>query len=611
MLDGLLPYFETELACLRKDARLFARQFPDAARSLGLSDGFCEDPDVEHLLEGLAFLSARIQRRIDHTQLDLAKSLLQTHCPDWLVSAPSSTVIQIQGNSPSCITIPAHTDFVVKQSGASVHLKTAFELIYQPLHVDQIQWMSASDAGSWTHSSTKPHHMVGICLSPFSLMNQSLNELIFWVSDVSNSAWAWWEYLILHSDNPWLEVDGQRIRMDRPIEPYGLGHQPGIQLWPRDSRTSYWQSLIQDYVNLPEAGRFFRIHLNAFDQSRLKQCRRLTIWIPLIGPVVDHTLRQLEQSIDTELFRLNCVPASNWHELGSDPIRTQSFKTDYAVRPSHKHADAFDVIRVHSVRLSTSSKSDSSLLIRELNSPRGVDLLYPPVDSAKTTDWIAKEVQTQGAEPNTWVVRLMVDPIDSKRIGNQTLSAKLLCHQRNTLNDLWSSAMHSNPLTHTFEGLTLSAKIVCKPSHYTPSVVHVSALNHLSMLVDARLTQILDGNGKKLRALLSSFVRHPSQAMKQRIDSLAGIKSSFQWKLFPGKPNGVWVSGYVITVEVESRQREHSHEWFWFLILDRCLSALCPLQEMIQVCIRDADSQSLLYKGAWRTGMWQMTQPNE
>ena len=64
----LKEYYEEELRFLRKMGADFARQHQEVADGLRLEPNRCDDPHVERLLEGFAFLAARVHRRIDDPQ---------------------------------------------------------------------------------------------------------------------------------------------------------------------------------------------------------------------------------------------------------------------------------------------------------------------------------------------------------------------------------------------------------------------------------------------------------------------------------------------------------------------------------------------------------------
>lgn len=65
MRDELLDYYERELTFLRQMGAEFADKYPKVAARLVLEPDRCEDPHVERLLEGFAFLAARVHLKIE------------------------------------------------------------------------------------------------------------------------------------------------------------------------------------------------------------------------------------------------------------------------------------------------------------------------------------------------------------------------------------------------------------------------------------------------------------------------------------------------------------------------------------------------------------------
>ena len=78
MDSRLLGYYERELRYLREMGTEFARDFPNIAGRLSLEQFTCADPYVERLLEGFAFLSARVQLKLDAEFPRFVQNLLQT-----------------------------------------------------------------------------------------------------------------------------------------------------------------------------------------------------------------------------------------------------------------------------------------------------------------------------------------------------------------------------------------------------------------------------------------------------------------------------------------------------------------------------------------------------
>ncbi|MBB3226952.1 type VI secretion system protein ImpG [Luteibacter sp. Sphag1AF] len=93
MDSALLHHYEQELRFLREMGAEFARTYPSAAGQLGMREDATVDPDVERLLEGLAFLTARIQQRMDASLPEFSESLLALIDPAALAPVPSMAVL--------------------------------------------------------------------------------------------------------------------------------------------------------------------------------------------------------------------------------------------------------------------------------------------------------------------------------------------------------------------------------------------------------------------------------------------------------------------------------------------------------------------------------------
>src|ERR1700738_4960703 len=95
MSDALLPYYDRELNALRRLADEFATAHPKIAGRLRLAaGGGGADPHVARLLEGVAFLSARVHHRLDDEFPELTDALLGVLYPHYLAPTPSCAVVQ-------------------------------------------------------------------------------------------------------------------------------------------------------------------------------------------------------------------------------------------------------------------------------------------------------------------------------------------------------------------------------------------------------------------------------------------------------------------------------------------------------------------------------------
>src|SRR5258705_11800553 len=99
MDERLLDLYNTELRHLRETAAEFGRDFPKIAGRLSLdldAKDICPDPYVERLLEGFAFLAARVHLKLDAEFPRFTQTLLETVYPHYLSPVPSMGIVHFE-----------------------------------------------------------------------------------------------------------------------------------------------------------------------------------------------------------------------------------------------------------------------------------------------------------------------------------------------------------------------------------------------------------------------------------------------------------------------------------------------------------------------------------
>lgn len=90
----LLGLYEQELRYFRESSGEFARAYPKIARRLGLDAPEVADPYVERLIEASAFLSARVQLKLDAEYPRFAAQLLDIVYPHFMAPTPAMAVAE-------------------------------------------------------------------------------------------------------------------------------------------------------------------------------------------------------------------------------------------------------------------------------------------------------------------------------------------------------------------------------------------------------------------------------------------------------------------------------------------------------------------------------------
>lgn len=94
MNKKIVTYYNKELRFLREMGQEFAKQYPKIASRLKLSANETPDPYVERLLEGVAYLTARTQLKIDAEYPRFVQRILEVIYPQFLYPTPASTIVK-------------------------------------------------------------------------------------------------------------------------------------------------------------------------------------------------------------------------------------------------------------------------------------------------------------------------------------------------------------------------------------------------------------------------------------------------------------------------------------------------------------------------------------
>src|SRR6187399_2795637 len=90
-----LDLYNRELQLLHEQARDFAAEYPGIAERLGGLVAERMDPMVAGLLEGAAFLAARVQLKMKHEFHEFTSNLLEQLVPNYLAPTPSALLAKV------------------------------------------------------------------------------------------------------------------------------------------------------------------------------------------------------------------------------------------------------------------------------------------------------------------------------------------------------------------------------------------------------------------------------------------------------------------------------------------------------------------------------------
>ena len=146
----LTRLYQDELIHLREMGREFAREHPKIASRLGMEALEVADPYVERLLEGFAFLTARIQLKLEAEQPRLIAQLLDAMYPNFLAPVPSMAIMQMgvdvaDPNLARGHVVPrgtAVTSLLPRGQNTRCEFRTAMGVTLWPVELVQAQYFS-------------------------------------------------------------------------------------------------------------------------------------------------------------------------------------------------------------------------------------------------------------------------------------------------------------------------------------------------------------------------------------------------------------------------------------------------------------------------------------
>ena len=150
----LLRAYNEELAYLRETAREFGEEHEAVAGRLGLKTPTDPDPYVERLLEGVAFLAARVQLKQQDQFPEFTQHLLQAVQPHYLAPTPSICVagLEPKEGDPALVTgykVPRGTELTAlaqDHGNAPVIFRTGHDVTLWPLRIVEAEYLSSRAA---------------------------------------------------------------------------------------------------------------------------------------------------------------------------------------------------------------------------------------------------------------------------------------------------------------------------------------------------------------------------------------------------------------------------------------------------------------------------------
>lgn len=360
MDQRLLELYNTELKHLRETAAEFGREFPKIASRLSLDlDGkeICPDPHVERLLEGFAFLAARVHLKLDAEFPRFTQGLLETIYPEYLCPVPSMAIVAFEpeageGGLASGFRIARGTllrSQLGKGERTACTFSTAHEVRLLPLSLVEARLfirdlaelnlpreLGARAALRLRLRKTVPNPFHEILADPLVVHIRGANEL---ASEIYEQIFAHKLRLVVQSPSGHRQC-GAALGPDSIRR---VGFDSAEALLPPSPHGFEGYRLLREYFAFPQRFVFFGLH--GF-QSALAQVSGEEVDLVLALREAD---MRLEGMVDSGCFALYCTPVVNLFEKTLERILVSDRTSEFQVIPDRNRPMDFEVYQVTSV----------------------------------------------------------------------------------------------------------------------------------------------------------------------------------------------------------------------------------------------------------------------
>jgi len=604
----MLRYYNRELQHLREMGGEFATEFPKIAGRLGL-DGFeCADPYVERLLEGFAFLAARVQLKIDAEFPAFTQHLLDRVYPHYLAPVPSMAVVEFhpdlsEGALAEGFLIPRNSSLrslLGKDEQTACEYRTAHDVTLWPLEMTDAQYFSRESApvdvpavaGSkagirWRFRTTAGLNVDALTLDRLPIFLRGSGQLAMRLYEqLLGSAVA---VIVRSARRPstWQHI----------MEPAGIGRvgfEDRQALLPYGPVSFQGYRLIQEYFAFPN--RFMFIELTGL-QPAISQCRENELEIIVL---FSKTEAPLENALDASDFGLFCTPAINLFPKRADRVHLDRGKSEFHIVPDRTRPMDFEVHSVNQVLgHGTNAEEEQEFLpfyaVNDLTSYGDHHAYYalrrqPRVLSARQ--------KLYGPRSSYIGSESFVSLVDSQeapyRHQLRQLSFQTLCTNRDLPLHM---PVAKGPTDFTMESgaPVRSVRCVAGPTKPKPPLGYAAGetawrlISHLSLNYLSLMDQDERQGASALRDLLKLYADTSEAPIQQQLEGIRSISSTPVMRRIPTTGPMAFGRGQQITVICEESSFEGSGVFLLGAVLECFFAKYVSINSFTETVITTVD----------------------
>jgi type VI secretion system protein ImpG len=611
----LLQYYNLELQHLRETGAEFAEQFPKIASRLGMHGLAVDDPYVERLLEGVGFLAARVQLKIDAEFPRFTQALLEIIYPHYLAPTPSMLVAQIQ---------PDKSEPGLATGSRTVPRGTAMHSVLSPDDLTACEFRTAHDVTLWPIEITSascfsfapdlPLNALPIAqrikgglrirlraTAGLKFDRISLDRLCVYLAGRDDVANKLYELILgtglgvlvqpLGSSKAWHE-----LLPAASIQQVGFSDEEA--LLPVTLRSFQGYRLLQEYFSLPQRFRFFELTGLA---RALKRVESDQVELVILFGRGDTTLESVVDAANLALF---CTPAVNLFPRRADRIHVSDNAFEYHVVADRTRPLDFEIYDVTSV-VGHGVGTDSEQQFLPFYSAYSSDheqpqsAYYTLRREPRLASANAKRRGTRSSYVGTEVFLALVDPAQAPFSGDlRQLSIQTLCTNRDLVLQM-PTGRGTSELSLDIAAPLIGIRVISGPSRpYAPladGALSWRAISHLSLNYLSLVQSTPEEAAAALRDLFELYLPSTDVSARRQIEGIRSVRVGRVVRRLRGPGPLAFGRGLEITLQIDELAFEGASAHVFGSVLDRYFARHVSINSFTETVLR-SDGRGEMYR---------------
>jgi type VI secretion system protein ImpG len=600
----LLQYYNLELQHLREMGAEFAAHFPKIAARLGMHGLEVDDPYVERLLEGVGFLAARVQLKLDAEFPRFTQALLEIVYPHYLAPMPSMLMAQFAPDldDPGLaggfrVARGATLSSQIGADAVDCEFRTAHDVTLWPVAVASASYFSFAPDLPLNALPIARRIKGGLRIrlkasAGLTFAQTKIDRLCFYLSgrdDVANKLYELCQTsalgtLVLPSKTP---APWHELLPAAAIQPVGFSDDEA--LLPVTLRSFQGYRLLQEYFSFPQRFRFFEVSglaraIRRVDANQLE----LVILLGRGDPT-------LESVVDASNLALNCTPAVNLFAKRADRIHVTDSAHEYHVVPDRTRPLDFEVYSVTDVvghGIGTDSEQQFLPFYTAYSSDETHQhsAYFTVRREPRLHSLTAKRRGPRSSYIGTEVFLSLVDPKQAPYSGDlRQLSIETRCTNRDLALQMAKVADMSD-MSLDVAAPVKNTRVISGPSRpYAPladGAVAWRAISHLSLNYLSLVQTSPEEGAAALRDLLELYAASADHSARRQIEGIRSVRVDRIVRRLRAPGPLAFGRGLEIALQVDELAFEGASAFMFGSVLDRYFARHVSINSFTETVLR-------------------------